>query len=263
MRIHFITIALDAMPWITHHLPVFNRLPSFIDWDWTIVEGVAEPIKDTAWCKRIPPRMSEDGTHQYLRSLRHPRVLHFYRASWPGKTAMFNYAIEMKAPESSLIWEIDADELWTPEQIVKLSDALWNNPKWHCADFFCRYFVGHNIVVLRLTGTWTNSFDTMWRRVWKYSPGMIFKSHEPPVFGFPGQPEDRRPMPHAETERCGCVFDHYAYVTEAQLRFKEEYYGYKGALDGWRRLQQNTVWPAKLRDFLPWIKDDTTARLLY
>ena len=41
MKVYFFTIVLDGMPFITHHLPVFNRL-SF-DWEWRIVEGVELP----------------------------------------------------------------------------------------------------------------------------------------------------------------------------------------------------------------------------
>lgn len=171
---------------------------------------------------------------------------------------MFNRALQdMKEP--GLLWEIDADELWTSIQIEMICSMFQANHFSNCADFYCRYFVGHHIAVDRVLGTWTNSFDTMWRRAWRFEPGMVFKSHEPPIID--GQV--RNPFTHDQTEANGCVFDHYAYVTEEQVRFKECYYGYRGALEGWRRLQQNTQWPARLKNFLPWIKDETSARPLY
>ena len=61
------------------------------------------------------------------------------------------------------------------------------------------------------------------------------------------------------------MFEHYAYATGAQVRFKERYYGYRGAVDAWRRLQQqqqqpqSPTLPCRLREFLPWVSDDTMA----
>lgn len=254
--IHFFTIVLDGMPWITHHLPVFHRLPC--EWDWTIIEGVAAPVKDTAWCRSISPRLSLDGTHEYLQSLAwHPRVLHISRLLWHGKSAMCNAALQaMKSP--GLLWQVDADEIWDWQRIMWMVQAFENSPSRNCADFYCRQFLGPNIVVDRIPGTWSNEWFC-WSRVWKFEPGMQFATHEPPV--ILGQ--ERRRFSQDECNKLGIEFDHYAYATEAQVRFKQEYYGYEGAVDGWRRLQENHRWPVFLRDFLPWIKDGTTARPLY
>ena len=39
-------------------------------------------------------------------------------------------------------------------------------------------------------------------------------------------------------------------------------YNYKGAVAGWDRLQANTVWPCRLKPFLPWVDEESTADLL-
>lgn len=257
-NIYFLTIVLDGMPWIAHHLPVFNSLPPWINWKWLVVEGTAEPVLDTRWCKPIPPRLSQDGTHEYLLSLwSHPRVCYYSANTWYGKTQMCNMPLG-SITEPGLLWQVDSDEIWSALQISNVATIMKDSDR-NCADFKCRYFVGQNIVVDRVPGTWTNDFKTMWRRVWKFEPGMRFASHEPPVIA--GQ--IRRPFTADETERLGIMFDHYAYVTEAQLKFKEQYYGYPGALDGWKRLQKNDQWPVYLRDYFPWVKDHTTARPLH
>ncbi len=259
MMIHFFTIVLDGFPWITHHLPIFQKLPPDIDWDWTVVEGVAEPVKDTSWCKPITPRLSQDGTHQYLWSLiGHPRFRFLWDTSWPGKTAMCNRALSLMK-EPGLLWQVDADEIWDWQRITWMVGAFENVPSKTCADFHCRYFVGPNLVVDRIPGTWTNQYDWLWRRVWRFEPGMELVTHEPPVIGGLAV---RRFSPN-ETNAMGIEFDHYAYVTEAQVAFKEQYYGYRGAVEGWRRLQENQQWPAKLREFLPWVTNDAMARPLY
>ena len=54
------------------------------------------------------------------------------------------------------------------------------------------------------------------------------------------------PFRHKETEALDLVFQHYAYTTEAQLRLKELYYGYSGAVDQWKTLQAHRSCPLRL-----------------
>ena len=55
------------------------------------------------------------------------------------------------------------------------------------------------------------------------------------------------------------MFQHFAYVLPEQLSFKETYYGYRGALACWQRLQEQKQFPLFLRDFFPWVGDQTTV----
>jgi hypothetical protein len=89
---------------------------------------------------------------------------------------------------------------------------------------------------------------------------MRWISHEPPSLGVPSPSDPRqmvdavriRPFSPVEMEREKLVFQHYAYVTEEQLRFKEQYYGYKDITAQWKSLQVNTQFPAPLKKFLDW-----------
>ena len=51
-----------------------------------------------------------------------------------------------------------------------------------------------------------------------------------------------------ETAAAGLVFNHYAYVLEEQVRYKEVRYGFKGAVEGWKRLQEAKNFPVGLYD---------------
>ncbi|HEY0455673.1 MAG TPA: methyltransferase domain-containing protein, partial [Verrucomicrobiae bacterium] len=62
------------------------------------------------------------------------------------------------------------------------------------------------------------------------------------------------PFLHKETDALDLVFQHYAYATEAQLQFKEQYYGYPNAVAEWKKLQAAKL-PARLSDHLTWVKD--------
>lgn len=247
MKIVFLTIVLDGMPFITNHLPIFQRLD--LDWEWRIAEGVAAPQRCTSWCKPMAPRLSNDGTTEYLDSIAGGRVKWLALHSWPGKCSMLNAFMDIKEP--CIIMQIDSDELWLPHQIELIHEMMTTTGASRM-DFHCRYFVGKDIVVTS-KNTYGNHDDYEWRRVWAFRPGMTFETHEPPKI----RGDDRKVITQAETERMGLTFQHYAYATEAQVVLKEKYYGYTGAVEQWRKLQQNTVWPTRLGDWLPWVKDET------
>jgi glycosyltransferase involved in cell wall biosynthesis len=102
-----------------------------------------------------------------------------------------------------------------------------------------------------------------WLRTWRYVPNCRWAAHEPPRLAAlqpDGSWADQgllKPLRHEETEAAGLVFHHYAYARESQLRFKEIYYGYANAVEGWRRLQAQTEFPRALKEFFPWVRDET------
>ncbi|MDA1277249.1 MAG: hypothetical protein O2960_24830 [Verrucomicrobia bacterium] len=256
MKIHFITIVLNGMPFISWHYPIFRQLT--FDWQWTVVEGVAAPENCTSWCAQIPPGLSTDGTLECLDSIAKfdKRVVLLRSAYWHGKVAMFNAACEL-IQEPGLLWQVDSDEIWTVAQICKMREMFLNDSTRNSARFLCRYFLGLDIAITsRNCG---NNTEYEWNRVWRIKPGVRFKSHEPPIL----EAFEEKPFTHQKTEAARLVFDHYAYANEAQVAFKEEYYGsennkcgsqYKGAVDRWRKLQSNLKWPTIIgKDFMPWV----------
>jgi hypothetical protein len=91
MNLQIFTIVLDGMPWIKMHLDRLQATP--LEWRWIIVEGVARPTRDTAWVRGISPRLSKDGTTEYLDSIKDPRVKVIRNARWENKTSMCNAAV--------------------------------------------------------------------------------------------------------------------------------------------------------------------------
>lgn len=261
MKILFFTIALDAMPWITMHWPELKKLKC--DWDWWIMEGVAGSEHCTKWCNQMNPRLSRDGTTQYLDSIAEfDRRIHVIRNEiWHGKVEMVNSPLS-SIQDECLLWEIDCDEVWKSGQIEKMRQMFLDDGVKNCAYFWCNYFVGMNWVI-RSRNSFGNHTSYEWHRVWKVDPGVRFLKHEPPVL----DKFKENPFTHAETERAGLVFDHYAYASESTVRFKQEYYGrdsglYCNAVSDWKRLQSHNDEKAKLKDFLPWVQDETIAERL-
>ena len=274
LKIHFFTIVLNGMPFIDKHIETFLKIES--DWHWHIIEGVAELKNDTAWSVANGGRiesyfhhngLSNDGTTEYLDSLKKkfPNKISLYRKdhgeNWNGKKEMVNAPLPF-IEEEALLWQIDADEFWSANQINKTSQLFASNPKKYAAFYWCDYFVGPEIVISTRNG-YANNPSQEWERTWRFLPHFRWASHEPPTLvekTFSGEIKairNRGVFSHQETESEGLVFQHFAYVYEDQLRFKEKYYGYKDAVLNWKRLQKNNLFPAKLADFFNWVSDDT------
>ncbi|MFN5064018.1 MAG: glycosyltransferase [Pseudomonadota bacterium] len=274
LPIHFFTIVLDGEPYIRYHLQVLQSLD--IPWHWHIVEGVAELAHDTSWSLaaggRVPDEryrsaLSSDGTSDYLDTIarENPNNITLYRKPtgqrWDGKIEMVRAPLNAINDEC-LLWQIDSDELWTSEQIQKMHEMFLSAPQRYAAFFWCHYFVGPDkVIATRNCYAQNPSYE--WLRVWRFQPGMQWVTHEPPTLavqaldGSAYNVASINPFTHVETEAAGLVFQHMSYTTEAQLRFKEQYYGYTGATERWRALQNTSSPYVLLRDFFPWVTDST------
>jgi glycosyltransferase involved in cell wall biosynthesis len=276
LPVHFFTIVLNGEPFIRYHLDVFRRLP--FRWHWHIVEGVALLVHDTAWSVDAGGRidhsahadgLSIDGTTAYLDEIAtyEAERISIYRkpdgAFWDGKREMVSAPLR-NIREECLLWQVDADELWTAEQIVSIHQLFLDDPERTAAYYWCHYVPAPGAVIATRYNYAANP-AVEWLRTWRYRPGDRWKAHEPPILvrPEPGGVVDvakKHPFLHDETEQAGAVFQHFAYATEAQVRFKESYYGYSDALERWRALREavrTSNGPLLLGDYLPWVPDDT------
>ena len=274
LPVHFFTIVLNGQPFIRHHIEAFKQLP--FEWYWHIIEGVADLKHDTAWSVKLGGRISDqlhhdgrsnDGTTEYLDELskQFPNNITIYRKPagifWDGKLEMVNAPL-VNIKQDCLLWQVDADELWTTKQISTARDMFIAEPDKTAAYYLDHFFVGENLVTTTID-TYGNNTNYEWLRSWRFKPGFRWAVHEPPRLCMPladGRGVDIatiKPFKHGQTSAQGLVFQHYAYVTEKQLQFKEIYYGYKNAVEQWSRLQQHKDFPVFLKDSFAWVKDKT------
>ncbi len=275
LPIHFFTIVLNGQPFIRYHEEMLAKLRC--SWHWHVVEGVADLVKDTAWSVaaggNIPASLhhlgrSNDGTTEYLDDLkaRFPNNVTIYRKPdnvfWHGKQEMVAAPIPF-IKEHCLLWQIDADELWTAAQVERMRDMFLNEPDRTAAFFWCNYYVGPTRGI-STRYNYAQNPSNEWLRVWQFDPGMTWEKHEPPVLGKTDPDTGAlmdvghaNPFKHDETEREGLVFDHFAYVTAEQARFKESYYGYKNAVEQWQALQAHKGGSGLLKDYFAWVSDNT------
>ena len=250
MKLVAFTIVLDGEPFIERHLPVFQQLT--IPWQWIVVEGAAGNTADTSWCQPQEPRLSVDGTHEYLRSVRHHQFKHIYKPRWANKTMMCNTALE-DIDEPCVLMQIDADEIWRAQQLEMIVSLFVDDVELESIKFACRYFVGRGLM---LQGEdCYGDYPYEWTRAWRFFPGDRFISHEPSILsGIHQKPQ--RPMTKKLSRELGLVFDHFPYFTEAQVAYKEKFYSYAGLLDQWRALQRNKDFPVPLSRFFSHVSGD-------
>ena len=271
--INFLTLVLNGMEYITWHHNVFRRLP--FPWHWTIVEGIALANDDCNWlamrsrgkepghfpAEFVCNNLSVDGTTKYLNAIAiHDNRISVIRngAPWRSKKKMAQAALPAKP---CLLMQVDADELWTVEQLTAIHKMFSDKPEMDAAYFRCHFFVGPRLVVTNRE-TYGNRTGMDWLRAWRYEPGMTWLSHAPPLLGWPADeprkaqlfftPEKR--FTNDETENARLVFQHFAYASEDSVKFKEAYYGYRDAVAGWQRLQAVKDHPVDLSKYFPWVE---------
>lgn len=267
VTVHVLTLVLNGLPFLRHHEPVLRGLE--VPWRWRIVEGVAELKNDTAWslknggyfpCGMARDGLSIDGTSAYLNRLEklHPKKIRIIRQKaalpWAGKVAMVQAAMQ-GVRDGDLLFQLDSDELWSRSRLEQVMKLFRSRPDWQWARLPCRFFFGSDLFT-EGENQYGNGRDE-WLRVWRYRKGDHWQSHEPPclIRRDTGRPVTEEPgLGRREARALNLSFDHYAYATEGQVRFKEIYYGYRDAVRLWRSLQQMP--PGSLvRRCLPWVRD--------
>jgi hypothetical protein len=273
LPIHFFTIVLNGQPFIRHQIDVFRALP--FRWHWHVIEGVAELAHDTAWSLAEGGRidaslhrdgLSNDGTTEYLDRIARafPGSVTLYRKTsgrfWDGKREMVQAPLA-SVTEPCLLFEVDSDELWRPEQIVAIRNLFHAEPHRTAAYYWCDYFVAPDIVI-STRYNYAQNPTVEWLRTWRFEPGMHWLAHEPPTLVQPG-PFGRvrdvakiAPFTHDETESVGARFQHFSYGTEEQMQFKQIYYA-QGDVQNWRKMNAELSRSKFLREYFPWIGDTT------
>lgn len=242
MRLEVVTIVLDGLPWLA---AIYTELcRTQVAWHWHIVEGACSNAHCSRWMQNQPPRLSKDGTTSFLDAIAHdPRVSVYRKKSWDGKLEMVNEPLPHIKTDCVLL-QVDSDELWSADQLQRITYLFDDDPELMNARFHCRYFVGPGLICT------DEGRDSEWLRAWRFKPGMRWVSHEPPnLAGNTGKSMHRK-----ETKELGLVFDHYSWCLPKQVEQKQALYGpkYKDAVKGWERLQKQKEFPVRLRDFFPW-----------
>jgi hypothetical protein len=260
---HICTVVHNARPFLERQLEVFRELA--LPWTWSVCEG----ITPCPWAGKIEADMhnnglSTDGTHEFL--------LDISKCPW-GRVKLYRsdtYLTEKfqlmlaDAKHQSLVVQVDADEMWSTKQLETMALMFDEQPTRTAAWFYDRFFVGPKLCLARGNGNGAGNMAYEWQRAWLWRPGCRYIRHDPPqvwgninATGMAILADLAVPPAHfftrEETAAAGLVFNHYAFILPEQVKFKETRYGFAGALDGWKRLQEVQQLPVDIHDFLPWL----------
>ena len=228
-----------------HHLEkqIENGITDSVD-KWIIVHGASKNTKCTSWCKEMTSKYHSNGKSVDASA----RMLQLYKNKyhnieviekeglWDGKVDMFNAALE-HVTEDCWLWQIDIDEYWNKAQMDG-AEAVLDNVGADVGTFACDYLLSDDIIV---RGTWGESIQHGYRRLWKYEPGRKFLSHEPPII---------------EKEKTQCPthllprFKHLSYYYYSDVKFKAAWYGnHENIFEGWQDIVSGkTKLPCRIED---------------
>jgi hypothetical protein len=165
---------------------------------------------------------------------------------FPEKDQMVNAALHLVPPETSHLWEVDADEVWKCEDIEYVLENLevhnYDSVSFHMKSFYGGFW--------RVMEGFESKFEV--HRIQRWFPGARWTTHRPPTILSPeGIPWRKyRHWNADQTEAEGLFFYHYSYVYPSQMKKKSQYYASMGGtIPGYF----DTV-------YRPWILGDETAR---
>ena len=242
------TLVLNGMPYIKDQ---FDILPHVFD-EWHIIEGATTPVKDTGWCKNIDERfytedkLSNDGTTEFIDKIVDNKKIFSHRKHdfWNGKLEMCQQIDHLIG--GNIVMQFDVDEIWSINILREVLDYAKTMEEADGMLFKCNYYVGPDLITFG-ENCYGNKGNE-WCRLCKPKINSTWISHEPPRItnctSFLSQ---------AFTYKKNWTFNHFAYALESQLQFKENFYGYTGAVNQWKRLQNHEEFPANLNKFLPWV----------
>jgi hypothetical protein len=272
--ISFFTILLNNREYLQKQYEILKQLP--FNWDWNISEGVADAVKDTDWCsndlsqKWHEDYLSIDGTTELLNELSlNNKNIHWHRTynkrdstavssknnvyrKWDGKIEMVNTAI--KHSGYKILHQLDIDEFWTISQLLIIRELMICTDK-NTMQYYCNFFIGNNLIT---KGKYGNR-DVDWIRTWKVDNlSYKFETHEPPII----KDLEINLLDKNYTIKANLIFNHYAYVQEESVVFKADYYKRPNLVKQWKRLQEQTNFPVKLKDYFDFIGIDSETEVV-
>ena len=248
-NVHFLTAVRGEhdLPFLRHHADELAKLT--FDWHWHLMDATGAAQLDDLSRER-PGRV----------------VVHRKPAggSWGDVAEMFNAPLQSIA-EDALVHRLDPHELWTAELLATARQLFIDHPAKTAAFYWAWFFVAPGLVTSTRNCYGNDPGAGQWLRTWRFRPGMWWADAgaDGPVLAEPLASGQWRPVhavnpfPHDQTEAAGCVFQSQAFVNEAQVRAEQARRSAPNLIDRWRALRQATELPAKLRDFFPWVTDDT------
>lgn len=186
---------------------------------------------------------STDGTIELINNLKKelPKIRLIQKEGfWDGKNEMCK-SIAGKVT-GDYIFQLDSDEFYHEDEFPLLLQIL-EDRKPFAVHFYAYHFFGDfdNCIDKNSGGSWVNSTELSWGRIFKNLPGKsMWIEHRPPTYLYNdniicnNQPNI---LTSLDTFNMGIHMYHYSYVTREQASFKKTFYrrDYEDLWDRWQK----------------------------
>lgn len=242
MKISFCMIVFNAIDSLPRDM-LFSNIKRLMPYahDMVIVEGATHAFTgnwDGDTTGMTKDGWSTDGTRALLlNSYKLPHwenKVNLVLASefWDGKTSMCRKWQELATGD--YMWQIDADEFYREEDIVRVIKMLEEHP-YEEVHFKAHHFWGdfHHKVSKETDHLWGN--DIPWKRIFKKHDRGEWRLHEPPTY-FPTC-ESSDICTRDMTNAMGINLFHYSMVSRQQAEFKSKFFrnpDYLKMFDAWQ-----------------------------
>jgi len=163
---------------------------------------------------------SEDNTNKILDNFYDPEnKIIITHGQFNEKLEESNAYMQFVRDDIDYIWQIDADELYTTKDILKIKNMLSIEKPTSVGIRSCSFYGGFDNY---LTGFELNKDNFL--RIFKFVKGATWFSHRPPTMNYPYD----IPKKHIDSEelwnKYGVQMYHYSYVFPIQVKTKTMYY---------------------------------------
>ena len=143
------------------------------------------------------------------------------------KTEECNSYINHIREDIEYLWQIDADEIYTIENILKIKKMLYEEEPTSVGVRSCTFYGGFNNY---LTGFEQQNDNFL--RIFKFMKGAYWKTHRPPTIEYPIDLEKKHISSDELFDKWGIQMHHYSYVFPTQVKYKIDYYANSLNKDG-------------------------------
>jgi hypothetical protein len=163
---------------------------------------------------------SEDNTNHILNNFvdieNKIKVVH---GQFNEKLEESNAYMEYVRDDIDYVWQIDADELYTVEDILKIKNILMTENPTSLGVRSCSFYGGFDNY---LTGFELNKDNFL--RIFKFVKGTKWSSHRPPTMSYPYEISKKHIDSDELWNKYGVQMYHYSYVFPTQVKTKTMYY---------------------------------------
>lgn len=190
--------------------------------------------------------------HQFPDTHKKITIISAPEGGWQEKTQQANAYMPYLKPEVDYIWNVDADEVFRSQDIIRIKELLQQG-RYTSAGFHSITFYGgfeHHITGFE----WEHEF----MRIRKVYPGSTWADHRPPTIKHaPGiVPWPEKHLDYNTLAAEGIFMYHYSYVFARQVKEKVRYYE-NAVIEPGKCIPDyfNQVW-------LPWVTDADSRTLI-